>query len=190
MKTIKQNSKREEGRGESGKTVRLVSVLLAALFALHAPLYTPAARAQTGAYVLPRVTTLYVGTLTNNQSLTNVFTGTNFLNYSGFHRLGLWATVTTTNASAFLGSATLNLDFSPGPGAGYTNSLLGTNVMYTTGAPFSWTLALSGTNPMVMFTNLDWPLADSTALFKGTKLSAQATNVQSFQLEIDAVTTP
>ncbi len=147
------------------------------------------AQAQIGSYVLPRVTALYVGTLTNSQSVTNVFVGTNFLNYGGFHRLGLWATVTTTNATGLNGSATLNVDFSPGPGAGYTNSLLGTNLMYTTGAPVSWGIPLAGTN-LVTFTNLDWPWADSVALFKGTKLSTVATNNQSFQIEIDSVVTP
>jgi hypothetical protein len=173
------------------KPLKAAGVWMALLLTLPTlQLFTPRAQAQTGAYVVPRITTLYIGTLTNNQSLTNVFVGTNFLNYSGFHRVGLWATVTCTNVATFNGTATVNVDFSPGPGSGYTNSLLGTNVIYSTGSPVSWTIPLGGQNPLVAFTNLDWPWADSTVLFKGTKISSTATNNQSIQLEIDAVVTP
>jgi len=162
--------------------------LLLAAAGLGAVAFT--AMAQTGTYVVPRPVPLYVGTLTNNQSVTNLFVGTNFLNYSGFHRPGLWATITTTNTTALNGSVTLNVDFSPGSGAGYTNSLLGTNLIYTTGAPFVWSIPLAGTNATVTFTNLEWPYADSVALFRGSKLSTTATNAQTFQIEIDAVVTP
>ena len=132
----------------------------------------------------------YVGSLTNNQSLTNVFVGTNFLNYSGFHRPGLWATVVATNTTPLNGNVTLNVDFSPGSGAGYTNSLLGTNLIYSTGAPCAWTIPLAGTNTLVTFTNLEWPYSDSTVLFKGSKLSTTYSNAPGFQIEIDAVVTP
>jgi len=148
------------------------------------------AGAQIGTYVLPRPVPLYVGSLTNNQSLTNVFVGTNFLNYSGFHRPGLWATVVATNTTPLNGNVTLNVDFSPGSGAGYTNSLLGTNLIYSTGAPFAWTIPLAGTNTLVTFTNLEWPYSDSTVLFKGSKLSTTYSNAPGFQIEIDAVVTP
>lgn len=148
------------------------------------------AAAQMGAYVVPRPVALYVGTLTNGQAFTNVFAGTNFLNYSGFHRPGLWATITTPGTNALTGSVGLTVDFSPGSGAGYTNSLLGTNLVYTTGAPFAWTIPLAGTNALVTFTNLDWPLADSTLLFKGSKLSCTSSNSETVQVEIDAVVTP
>jgi hypothetical protein len=167
---------------------KLMLLAIAVAAAFIAPVQK--AEAQTGTYVAPRPVALYAGTITNNQSLTNIFAGTNFLNYSGFHRPGLWATVTTTNAAGLNGSVTLNVDFSPGSGAGYTNSLLGTNLVYTTGAPFAWTIPLAGTNALVTFTNLDWPWSDSTALFKGSKLSCTATNSESMQIEIDAVVTP
>ncbi len=169
------------------QTSKLKSVLLGAVGAV---LMATHAGAQIGTYVVPRPVPLFVGTLTNNQSLSNVFVGTNFLNYAGFHRPGLWATVTTPYTNGLNGSVTLSVDFSPGSGAGYTNSLLGTNLIYTTGAPFAWTFPLTGTNAQVTFTNLEWPYADSVALFKGSKLSTTYSNAQSFQIEIDAVVTP
>jgi hypothetical protein len=151
----------------------------------------PSAFSQIGTYVTTRPVPLFVGSLTNNQALTNVFVGTNFLNYSGFHRTGIWATITTTNlATALNGNVTLNVDFCPGTGAGYTNALLGTNLIYTTVAPFIWTFPLTGTNAIVTFTNLDWPWSDSTTLFKGTKLSTTYSNAPNFQIELDAVITP
>jgi hypothetical protein len=177
-------------RGSRRKEALKLPLLLLALCSL---LLAPGFRAfaQIGAYVTTRPTPLFLGSLTNNQSLTNVFVGTNFLNYSGFHRPGLWATITTTNlGTALNGNVTLSVDFSPGSGAGYTNSLLGTNLIYTTGAPFAWTIPLTGTNPIVTFTNLDWPWSDSTVLFKGTKLSTTYSNAPNFQIELDAVVTP
>ena len=164
-------------------TVAVGACLLAAV---------PKAQAQAGTYVNPRPYTLWSGTLTNNQSITNFAVGTNLLNYSGFHRAGLWASINFTNAAGVTGSnLVLSLDFSPGAAAGYTNSVFGTNLVYSTASPYTWTFAVA-TNT-VLFTNLDWQNVDSVQLLKGTKLYAATTNggpPASILFQLDLVLTP
>jgi len=173
------------------KKIKRHSTSALALLALATSLIMPThSEAQIGTYVNPRVYPLWSGTLTNGQSLTNIFVGTNFLNYSGFHRMGLWATYASTNAGNFNSNTVLTVDLSPGTGGGYTNSVLGTNLIYTTGGPISWTIPCNGTTNTVIFTNLDWNVSDSTLYLRGTKLATQSTNALGFQLEIDMVVTP
>ena len=101
-------------------------------------LMATAVRAQnaTGTYVTPRPYVLWSGTLTNGQTVTPANL-TNFLNYSGFHRLGLQLTLVSTNAGVGTSNVVTTVNVSGGNGNGYTNSVLGTNLVFTTTGPLA-----------------------------------------------------
>jgi len=168
---------------------RFAGWLLMLLFLLMA---APDTKAQIGTYVVPRPITLFSGVVSNNQSFTNVVIWTNLLNYSGFHRMSLFATTTFTNPAGVLNSnVTASIDLTPGNANGYTNSVMGTNFPFTTTQPISWTFQVK-TNQMT-FTNLDWNFVDSVAAFKLTTLQSFTTNggpPASYLLQLDAVLTP
>jgi len=163
------------------------------------------ASAQIGTYVTPRITTLYTNTITTSATNPGVI-GTNFLNYSGFHTPAFVLTITATNtlqapngASASTnGALTLFFDQVIGPGSGYTNSLLGTNVAITTTQPLQWTVLLGGntnyptqtyTN-LVTITNLGASFADSIPAWRLTKITTVVTNPSGFNIQLDQSIAP
>jgi hypothetical protein len=166
-------------------------VFLIGLFALPvAP-----ARAQTGTYVVPRVYTLWSGTLNNALNSTNIGAVlTNQLNYSGFHQIDLWATRLpagpSTNNYMASSNDTISLDFSPGIANGYSNSVAGTNVVFTTTTPFTWVLPNTGTNLDVRSTNLQAFWVDGVAQVRVTKISSVTTNSYGELMQLDATITP
>jgi len=160
------------------------------------------ASAQIGTYVTPRITTLYTNTITTSATNPGVI-GTNFLNYSGFHTPAFVLTITATNtlqapngASASTnGALTLFFDQVIGPGSGYTNSLLGTNVAITT---TQRTVLLGGntnyptqtyTN-LVTITNLGASFADSIPAWRLTKITTVVTNPSGFNIQLDQSIAP
>ena len=162
-----------------------------ALLGLLATINLPAQSLQTGAYIMPRVVSLWTGNIGTGLTLSttnNPFVLTNLLNFSGFHNISLWVTSSSTNSVNNYGSnVTVNLDFSPGTGGGYTNSLLGTNVVFTTGQPWMWTSTIGGATNKVTWTNLTQAFVDGVLWIKGTSVTTTATNTT---LEIDAAVTP
>ncbi|HTB86024.1 MAG TPA: hypothetical protein VK742_20430 [Candidatus Sulfotelmatobacter sp.] len=161
--------------------------LLVATLLLLAP---PASAQGIGTYVNTRPVTLFSGWVTNGQALVPNSVFTNFLNYSGFHRIGLWASTTFTNPVNVAGSnVSLQFDFGPGQGNGYSNSVFGTNYPFTTTEPLQWFLPIN-TNAMLL-TNIDWNFSDSVQFWRFT----QETNSTSgghngFYLQLDATVTP
>ena len=151
-------------------------------------LAVPPARAQLGTYVTTRPVVLQVGTLTNVQaSAAVVFT--NYLNYSGFHRVGFWLTLVNTNAAGAYSNIVVNVSPTFGSGNGYTNALLGTNLVYTTSPAWTWTNAVPPLSTNVLFTNLDWQLGDTVAGWQ-VAVSTTSTNALPFKYQIDGVVTP
>ena len=149
------------------------------------------AKAQIGTYVAPRPVVLFSQWVTNGESLANQFVLTNLLNYSGFHRVGFMVTEAATNGATLgTNATTLTVDQSPGAGNGYTNAPLGTNIVFTSNAPWGWVVAAPSPNAAseTLFTNLDWTMADNVAWLRGTKLTVLSTN--GFYLQIDGIITP
>jgi hypothetical protein len=170
--------------------------ILSILLILSSICLAPRAFAQySGAYVNPRPFVLYTGSLTNSQVIANAFTLTNLLNYSGFHRVGLWLTINPgTNNANRNSNLWINVSASFGSGGGYTNSALGTNIMYTTTPVVTWTNVYNQSNTIVAFTNLDWPVADSVLYLQGT-IGTSSTNNDlgtpaGAAVQIDGVVTP
>jgi hypothetical protein len=93
---------------------------------------------------------------------------------------------------------TLFFDQVIGPGSGYTNSLLGTNVAITTTQPLQWTVLLGGntnyptqtyTN-LVTITNLGASFADSIPAWRLTKITTVVTNPSGFNIQLDQSIAP
>ena len=162
----------------------LIAILVIALCAA----FTLPARAQIGTYVTPRPYVLWSGTLTNGQTVTPTLL-TNQLNYSGFHRLGLQLTLASTNA--FVGTSNLVVTVNPsvGTGNGYTNQWVGTNLVFTTTGPISWTNNWAGAATNVYFANYDWQYVDNIAVFSFT-VKSYATNGPPAFGQLDASITP
>lgn len=161
--------------------------LLAAAISLSSKMATPASAQNLGAYVNPRPYVLQVGSLTNVQTAAPVYF-TNFLNYSGFHRVGFWLTTVNTNAAGAYSNAVVNIYPSAGSGNGYTN-ISGTNVVWASTPALSWTNAVSALSTNVVYTNLDWQAADSVAYFK-VVVSTTSTNALQYFFQVDGVITP
>ena len=173
----------------SDRARRLVKRLtLGAAVAIAIVLTAPAAHAQIGTYVATRPVVLQVGTLTNVQTASTVVF-TNFLNYSGFHRPGLWLTVVNTNAAGSYSNIVVNVYPTPGSGNGYLNTLLGTNQVWATSPAFTWATVVAANSTNVVFTNLDWTVADSVAAFQ-VVVSTTSTNKLPFAYQVDGVITP
>lgn len=188
-----------------GYNVKTVKRCVAATLLTLITFLTPPLQAQIGTYVTPRLTTIYTNTITAAVTSPMV-TGTNFLNYSGFHQPAFVLTITATNtlqapngASASTnGALTLFFDQVIGPGSGYTNSLLGTNVAITTTQPLQWTVLLGGntnyptqtyTN-LVTITNLGASFADSIPAWRLTKITTVVTNPSGFNIQLDQSIAP
>ena len=184
----------------AGKLGRKLIIVLAAL-GLWASVVQPA-QAQIGTYVVPRVYTLWYGTLTNAQSITNVVTFTNMLNMSGWHNIDLWATYAPayqTNVGMWASNIALSLDFSPGTGNLYSNSVTGStntsagwsnNVVWTTSHPWTWTLPNTGNQTNIYVTNIPAFFGDGVMWFKGSWLTSATTNQNGAQIQFDVTLTP
>lgn len=144
--------------------------------------------AQIGTYVTPRPYVLWSGTLTNGQTVTPVIL-TNQLNYSGFHRLGLQLTLASTNAFVGTSNVVVTVNVSGGNGNGYTNAWLGTNLVFTTTGPISWTNNWASAATNVYWLNSDWQYVDNVGMFSFT-LKSYSTNVPPAFAQLDGILTP
>jgi hypothetical protein len=146
----------------------------------------------TGTYVVPRDTTVFSQLVTNGGPA-YTFAITNFLNYSGFHRLGLWATLSATNAA---GQANTNWSLTLWPaiggGSGYAN-VIGTNFVIAS-TPWFTESYLTGPNlfgitNQTWATNLDSSVVDTVQVLCG-KLTLTGSNNVPFFFQIDQRVTP
>lgn len=154
----------------------------------------------TGPFVVPRPIVLFSQLVTNGGPA-YLFSLTNMLNYSGFHRLGLWVSLSSTNPTAPNGAqSSTNWAVSlyptigqPGGLGGYSNSILGTN-WATANAPWFTESFLTGPNlagvtNQLWATNLDWQVADAVQVLNG-KLTLTGSNAVPYYVEVDGVLVP